>query len=437
MARHLLLISIDTCRASHLSAYGYFRPTTPFLQQLAEDGVLFRNAFAQVPDTTPSHASLFTSRHPFVHAAANGVPLDTRLATLAEVLSRADFRTAAFVSGWTMTAEGSGLDRGFETYDDELTQIGNAIGTKPDERPAGETTARALEWLRGRGADDRLFLFAHYFDPHAVYAPPPPYDEMFTFSGEVPVPLVKIPRYARIPGQTDAAAYISRYDGEIRYVDDQIERLVAAFGDQGLLDDTLVIVTADHGESLIEHGYFFQHGFLLFEPSLHVPLVMSFPRRLPRGVDEASIAQTIDVMPTALDLLGLPLPGEVDGISLLPLMEGERSPRNSFAVAKTTKTLTYLNIGQETGFVDQWALRTPRLKYLENEDGGEAMLFDLERDPRELEDVAESQPGDVSRLAGLLAKIRAAAPETAAPEPLDAEERKRLEERLRSLGYVR
>ncbi len=164
---------------------------------------------------------------------------------------------------------------------------------------------------------------------------------------------------------------------------------------------------------------------------------MSFPRRLPRGVDEASIAQTIDVMPTALDLLGLPLPGEVDGISLLPLMEGERSPRNSFAVAKTTKTLTYLNIGQETGFVDQWALRTPRLKYLENEDGGEAMLFDLERDPRELEDVAESQPGDVSRLAGLLAKIRAAAPETAAPEPLDAEERKRLEERLRSLGYVR
>ncbi len=437
MARHLLLISIDTCRASHLSTYGYFRPTTPFLSELAEEGVLFRNAFSQVPDTTPAHASLFTSRYPFVHGAANGMPLDDRLATLAGQLKQAGFRTAAFVSGWTMTALGSGLDRGFDSYDDELTRTGSAIGTRPDERPAEETTERAVDWLLRRRADERFFLFVHYFDPHAVYAPPPPYDEMFEFPRVVPVPRAKIPDYARIPGETDAAVYISRYDGEIRYVDDQMRRLVAGLAQQGLLEDTLVIVTADHGESLIEHGYFFQHGFLLFEPSLHVPLLMSFPRRLPRGRDETSIAQTIDVMPTALDLLGLPPPSGVDGISLLPLMEGANRPRNSFAVAKTMKTFTYLDIEQETGFVDQWALRTPRLKYLENEDGGAVRLFDLERDPRELQDVAGSRPEEVSRLADLLARVRAAAPPPAAPRPLDEEQRKRLEERLRSLGYVR
>lgn len=436
-ARHLLLISIDTCRASHLSAYGYFRPTTPFLQELAGNGVLFRNAFSQVPDTTPSHASILTARYPFVHGAANGSPLDGRLVTLAERLNQSGLTTAAFVSGWTMTGEGSGLDRGFDTYDDDLTQIGSAIGSEPDERPAQETTNRALEWLHGRDTDDRFFLFVHYFDPHAVYAPPPPYDEMFTFPREVSLPPEKIPPYARIPGQYDAGAYISRYDGEIRYVDDQIRRLVGALESGGVLDDTLVIVTADHGESLIEHGYFFQHGFMLFEPSLHIPLLMSFPGRLAQGVEEMSIAQTIDIMPTALDLLGVSAPETLDGISLLPLMEGERRPRNSFAVAKTTKTLTYLNIQQEAGFLDQWALRTPELKYLENEDGSEPRLFDLKRDPRELEDVITGRPDDASRLADLLSRFRAAAPDVAAPKALDEEERRRLEERLRSLGYVR
>jgi len=437
--QNVLLISIDTCRADHLSLYGYARETTPTLERLAADGVVFDQAFVQVTDTTPSHASLFTSRYPFVHGAANGVALRDEFVTLAELLRQSGLQTAAFVSGYTMTAADSGLDQGFETYDDELTGLGGPTARIPNERSAEQTAERALAWLE-RHADEPFFLFVHFFDPHALYQPPEPYDRMFeTAAGPpFPIPANRIPPYARISGENDARVYISRYDGEIRYVDDQIARLVEALESRGVLDDTLLVVTADHGESLTEHGFFFAHGWRLFEPSIHVPLLLRYPAALPRGRRVAGIAQSIDVMPTLLELLGIDGPAEMDGVSLLPLIHGRAPMLNPFALSKTTKALTYLNLEIERDQHDHYAIRTPEWKYLHGEDGLTFQLFDLVSDPGETLDVAAAEPARIRELRQLLRHVLETHQVDPSPflQPLGDDDRRRLEERLRSLGYI-
>ena len=381
LPQRVLLISIDTCRADHLSLYGYPRETSPTLERLATDGVVFDQAFVQVTDTVPSHASLFTSRYPFVHGTANGVALRDEFVTLAELLGQSWLGTAAFVSGYTMTAAASGL-----------------------------------------------------------YQPPEPFDRIFEVETPEPflLPMNKIPPYARIGKETDANVYISRYDGEIRYVDDQIARLVDALERHGVLDDTLIIVTADHGESLTEHGFFFAHGWRLFEPSMHVPLVLRYPAGLPRGHRVDGIAQSIDVMPTLLELLGIDAPAEVDGVSLMPLIHGREPVLNPYALAKTTKALTYLNLELDRDLHDHYAIRTREWKYLHGEDGGTFALFDLVNDPGEVLNIAPNEVARVTELRQLLLHVLEAHQVDPSEflQPLEDDDRRRLEERLRSLGYI-
>ena len=437
--QRVLLISIDTCRADHLSLYGYPRETSPTLERLASDGVVFDQALVQVTDTVPSHASLFTSRYPFVHGAANGVALREEFLTLAELLGRNGLGTAAFVSGYTMTAADSGLDQGFQTYDDELTQAGGPTAKLPNERPADETAERALAWL-DRHAAEGFFLFVHFFDPHGLYQPPEPYDRMFEAESPQPflLPMNRIPPYARIENENDANVYISRYDGEIRFVDDQIARLVDALERHGVLDDTLIVVTADHGESLTEHGFFFAHGWRLFEPSMHVPLLIRYPSGLPRGRRVDGIAQSIDVMPTLLELLGIDAPAEIDGVSLMPLIDGREPALNPYALAKTTKALTYLNLEIDRDLHDHYAIRTPEWKYLHGEDGVTSALYDLVSDPEEALDVAAAEPDRVTELRQLLLHALETHQVDSSEflQPLGDDDRRRLEERLRALGYI-
>jgi arylsulfatase A-like enzyme len=436
----VLLISIDTCRADHLSAYGYPRETTPFLEEFATRGFVFERAFAQAPDTTPSHASILTSLYPFAHGAAHGVPLRDEFVTLAEVLAERGFATAGFVSGWTMEREASGLGQGFATYDDTFTQQGMRHFKFANERPAGETADRALDWLEASG-DDPFFMFVHFFDPHGRYDPPAPYDTMFppVGLGDWVLPIEAIPQYARIEGETDVAVYVSRYDGEIRYVDDQIRRIVERLDALGKRDDTLIVVTADHGESLTEHGVYFAHGWRLFDPSIHVPLIVSHPPSLGSGIRIPDVVQTVDVMPTILELLEVDHPGPFDGASLVPLSLGEASHPTSYAASSTTKSLTYLSAGTENQTHDHFSLRTLDWKYLEPKDQPGRMLFDLRADPGELRDVAGQHPDRADTLQALLERIVAERGDDEMPplEELSEEERQELEERLRSLGYIK
>jgi len=436
---NLLLVSIDTCRADHLSAYGYARETSPQLDELAAAGVLFEAAYCQVPDTTPSHASLLTSTFPDRHGSANGLPLGTELPTLAEVLRERGFATAAFVSGATMTAAHSGLERGFEVYDDRMTAVGSNGAEHPNERPARQTTARALRWLDRRDAARPFFLFVHYFDPHALYAPPAPYDTLFAPSAG-PRTLLSpedVPSYARLEGLQDLESYVARYDGEIRYVDDQLRRLLEHLREQGVLEDTVIAVTADHGEDLGEHELWFSHGWRLYDPSLHVPLVIAAPGRLPAGLRVPDPVQSVDLLPTLLELLGVAVPASAQGASLLDLVRAPGSDPGRALLARTTKTRTYLRLSRREDLRDFRALRAGGWKYVESEDGQERALFDLRSDAGETRDVLGEHGRDAARLEGQLQALLVAIGQPAAGQAESAVADEELIEDLRALGYVR
>jgi arylsulfatase A-like enzyme len=342
---NVLLITIDTLRADHMSTYG--GPAgTPAADRLAAEGVRFTNAYAQLPQTTPSHAALFTGQYP----STNGVRvsrhdrLPPESLTLAEVLADHGYRTGGLYSWYSLEGPLVGLDQGFATYRSIIVRAGMAEVLPPgaalEARDRGEnleavfdgradaTTAAAIEWL-DEAARDRArpwFLWVHYRDPHYPYQAPPPYDEMY----EPRCPGCADGSFATLeriwagwqPPPADLARITAAYDGEISFTDAEVARLLARLDQLGLAQATAVILTADHGEAFGEHGAWF-HGLHLHQAETHVPLLVRWPGVLPAGATVDAAAQVVDVMPTVLDFLGLPLPPALDGRTLWPAMRGE------------------------------------------------------------------------------------------------------------------
>ncbi len=308
---NLLLITLDSTRADHLGCYGYPLPTSPVIDGVARGGVLFTDAISQIPLTGPSHATMMTGLHPHEHGAVrNGVPLPDRARTLAERLGEAGYRTAAFLSGWTLRARLSGLDQGFDLYDDSMRDRYRLVNT---QRFAHQVTPEALDWLRRR-EDGPFFLWVHYFDPHAPYVRRPALLEDLDAREER--------RARRLPSRT------LKYDSEIRHMDGQIGRLLSALRDLDLERDTLVVIAADHGESLGEHGYV-GHGRFLYEEIVRVPLIISWPGRIPAGIAIGTPVALLDLTPTILALMGLPAPEYASGLDLSPLLVRGESRRTA------------------------------------------------------------------------------------------------------------
>jgi arylsulfatase A-like enzyme len=330
--RDVLLVTVDTLRADWVHAYGFALETTPELDALAARGVLFENAIAAAAFTAPSHASIMTSRSVRQHSigAQNGTSRLVGGTTLAERFRAAGYETAAFVSNFVLRPV-IGLDRGFQLYDADLS---TPERNRPHflERSAGDTTARALAWLAQRGARP-FFLWVHYQDPHGPYTPPSPWDRRFP---PVPVsghdrelPLLPtnagtggIPRYQALAGEDLPSHYGALYAGEIAYADHWIGRLVAAAearaGDRGLV----VLLTADHGESLGEQGFYFQHGQATTPELARVPFLLLAPGLRPERRSEG--VHHVDVMPTLLELAGLPPAPEASGLSLAPFLRADQ-----------------------------------------------------------------------------------------------------------------
>ncbi|MBM3985236.1 MAG: sulfatase, partial [Planctomycetes bacterium] len=316
----VLLIVVDTLRADHLSAWGYARPTSPRLDALAADALRFTHAQTPRAKTLPAVASLLTGLYPHDHGVrdnATRIPDDVPL--LAEALAGAGYRTAAVVGNFVLQDVRSGLARGFDRWDDSLPDLD---GVPPDgvpQRRATSLTDAALAELQDLTAGNQPWLlYLHYMDPHGLYDPPP---EHRLFDGAPPEPLPEpgppgalhqrrlaefnVPPDCRLPdGRIDVAAVRARYDGEIRYADAQIGRVLDALAAAGRLDDTLVVVVSDHGEALGGHDYWFEHGFYAYEDTCRVPLLVRGPG-LRRGTCEADVS-LVDLAPTMLDLLGLP-----------------------------------------------------------------------------------------------------------------------------------
>lgn len=348
---NVLLLVLDTVRAWNLGFYGYWRPTTPKLTRWLERGVIFDRALAPGPWTTPSHATFFTGFHPTEVSANWDTPLDRRQRTLAEVFAQAGYAVGGFVGNYRYAGSATGLGRGFDRYQDypvtfeqalrsaQLSTRAFTLGTIAEQlgkrrliqggKDAVEVNVEFLHWLDGLDTGRPFFAFLNYFDAHTPYTPPPPWDSTFagkdtqaadrhwnlllrTFGpGPLPVQFLR---------ETQDG-----YDAGIAYLDHQIDSLLTQLDTRGLLRNTVVILTSDHGEQFGEHGLI-QHGNSLFLPLLHVPLAIYAPGRLPEGIRIQAPAPLRDLAATILDAAGLPNPG-LPGRSLLEPVAAPESPR--------------------------------------------------------------------------------------------------------------
>jgi arylsulfatase A-like enzyme len=323
----VLLVVVDTLRADRLGSYGFAAAASPQLDAFAAGGVLFERALAASTLTAPSHASLMTSRFAAEHAIGtrNGTTRLDGERTLAAEFSAAGYETAAFVSNFVIR-RGTGLDAGFDLYDDELPDV-EANRPIYRERKAAETTERALAWLAGR-SERPVFLFVHFQDPHGPYAAPPPFDARFPELLVEAEPALEvlpgqkgkggIPAYQARPGETRPSAYKRRYAQEVAYFDAELGRLLAALRGRGR--PLVAAITADHGESLGEAGYWFQHGHASTPELSRIPLMLRAPGLAPGRRSE--LVHHVDLMPTLLELAGLPVPEDARGIALGPYLRG-------------------------------------------------------------------------------------------------------------------
>jgi len=415
-----VLISIDTLRADHLGAYGYPRPTSPVIDGLAREGVLFEDVSAPSPWTLPSHASLLTGLYPSRHGLkAHDRYLPATVPTLAAGLGRAGFVTAAVVNSYNLGPR-FGLDRGFQDflYVEEVAD---------QEEPSTRITDRAAAWLR-QHRDRRLFLFVHYYDVHSDYRSRPRYERQFAtpYDGPADGTTAQLMafREGRVRlGAKDAAHLVDLYDAGIRQMDDELQRLLGFLRDEKLAEGTLLVLTSDHGEEFLERGGVL-HGRTQFQEVMRVPLVMRGPG-LPAGRRVAAPVSLVDVVPTLLRSAEVDVPEGLDGEDLAPSWrggDGRRGERYLFGEADHNNAEPDVTR----------AVRHGAYKLHFNRLSGRRELFDLARDPGERTDLAAAQPAITAELAARLERFMQIRGEAAPPARLTPEEI----EKLRSLGYL-
>lgn len=390
----VLLVTIDTLRADHLGCYGDGGAATPVVDALAARGVRFPNAVAHVPLTLPSHTSILTGLTPLRHGVRNnaGFVLGSDVPTIAERFTKAGYQTAAFVSGFPVHHR-FGLGRGFAVYDDRFPRGDDTARPAYIERRGDQTVASALAWLRQATASGPVFVWVHLFDPHAPYDPPEPFRTRF---------------------------HDRPYDGEIAFTDQQLGVLLDTWRQVRRGGEPVVLVTADHGEGLGEHGEP-THGLFIYDATIRVQLIVVGPG-VARGLAPSTLARGIDVAPTLLNLAGLPPMAGVDGRSLRPSWVGKKEPDEPAYVESLFGRLSF-------GWAPLYGWREPGLMFVE---APRVELYDTSVDPGQLRNLAEERADVASRMR----RAVEAAVSRGQPARPTARPASESAERLRSLGYV-
>jgi choline-sulfatase len=393
----VFLITIDTLRADHVHCYGYENIQTPALDGLAKDGIRFAQAFTPSPITNTSHTSILTGLLPSTHGVTDfGVPLATSHLTLAELLKRNGYHTAAFIGAVILDSRtlAPGLDRGFDFYDNFPAHLQTKSRWGRVERRGMDVVQHAETWMTAHPAGPH-FVWVHLYDPHDPYEPPPPYSQ--TYKDRL-------------------------YDGEIAYADSALAGLLAYLKKNARYDNALIVVVGDHGEGLGEH-HEDTHGILLYDSTTHVPLIIKLPAQNRRDQAVKAQVRTTDVLPTVVDWLGIPPPARLDGASLKPYINGaEEKDRTAFG--ETDYPLRF-------GWAPLRSARAQGFKFIE---APRPELYDLHADPGELAN--HYQPSDltVQKFRRMLAEVKAkaSAPPSAAAE---AQSSQGSNDALKALGY--
>jgi arylsulfatase A-like enzyme len=425
---NIVLILLNAARADHLKAYGYQRNTTPNIDNLSKESAIFEQAIAQANWTLPSLASILTSR--YVHNLGvweRGNRISEEELTLPEILKIYGYRTAAFVGGLDTMAD-YGLSQGFDCYyDDTADSPMNSFN---------ETVPLAIDWLK-KNKDNKFFLLVHGYDVHAPYNYPAPYEDMYDphYSGIVDELSLDYPLLKNIRGnvlfwdgerinltERDIGHIIAHYDAGLTYADKFIGELLAEIDRLGLWDDTTVIVTSEHGEELGDHTGFDRFGRMnLYDEVIRVPLIIKPPFADLKGKHISKQVQLIDIMPTILDLLGIPINKEAQGASLVALIK----PGD---VSKDFDRYAFSQTGPE-----KWSIRAGQWKLIA--DNGEYELYNLEEDEREANNLARRHPEVVYGLVRRYLDWRKKTDSGRDPDDTRIELTVEMKEKLREAGY--
>jgi arylsulfatase A-like enzyme/Tfp pilus assembly protein PilF len=389
----IVLISIDTLRADHLPAYGYRGVTTPAIDALAADGVVFERAYAHAPQTLPSHTSILTGQLPFEHGVRDNVGFTVKPGQrlLAGMLAGRGYTTAGFASSFILRKE-TGIGQGFQVYNADTPPLSPTATFGTVRRDGSETLALAEQWL-DKQASPRFFLFLHFYEPHRPYRPPE--------------------RFARYPNP---------YDGTIAYVDELVGRLAADLKARGLYEGATIALISDHGEGLGDHGEQ-EHGVFLYDSTMHVPFIVKLPGERDAGKRVAAPVEHIDLVPTLLDFAGAPIPRDLRGKSLRAAMDGSDASLADRGIYSETLYPLY-----HFGWSPLYGLTDLRYRFIR---APRAELYDLARDAGELHNLQAERAQTATSMQAALDTL-AGPPTVGQSSAVSATDL----ERFQALGYI-
>ncbi len=428
LPKRVILITCDTLRADRLSCYGYSKETSPNLDRLAGEGIVFKNHYVQIPVTGPSHASIFTGRYLWEHGVvANGKKFPPEEMPLSRVFKDNNYRTVAWVACQVLGST-QGYDAGFDFFFDDFEDHDYI-----QENKAARQTDQAIAFFRQVNPDDKVFAWIHYFDPHAPYAAPDEFQNRFVDPSQLPyethpLRLAKIHREKIELSTREVALIHGLYDAEVQYMDSEIGRFVNFLDQSGLLEDTLIIVTADHGEELYEHDYFIEHNLSLYEGVMHSPLIFYWPALAEYSGERHGFTESVDLFPTILTLAGIGVDNyDSSGQNLLGAIQLTAPlPEERTLLAQLELT---------SAFAPAWSVRKGAWKMILGQDG-EKKLFNLSVDPKEKDNLLEENPSIAGELRQDIEIYKSWVVD--GNEPMDMENiSPETLEALKSLGYVR
>ncbi len=422
---NILFITLDALRADHLGCYGYKRNTSPYIDSLASRGVLFTQAISQAPWTSASVSSLLTSRYPNHALVEVGYLLSAQEENLIGILKKKGYTTALFSNAYpTLSITFHDIRRQFSSF---------KVQDCTSEKVFDEISA----WLKSKQRKP-FFLWAYFYKPHCPYTCPDRYYNQYLKDGFYPsqkVPIAEddglknewysfgvIPRCVAQKGITDTSYYIARYDGEINYVDEQIEKLMNSLKQSGLIKNTLIVVFSDHGESMTEHDFYFNHSHFLYEGLIRVPLIVVLPERLQKAKVVKEQVALMDIMPTVLDLLGMRSKTKIEGKSLLPLLWDR-----------------YLNVARDSFSESPYypsprCIRTGKWQLIYNRRWNNYELYNLKEDPWETHNLFYKRTDIAADLEQRLERWGRTARTHTLGSPKSPSNIEK--ERLKSLGYI-